>query len=105
MVLIVEQFEGRPVKSRIGVFPEIFSMTDNGSKNTASRSKPLHCHCSYPVPLTKKLSCPEYLFTYKDYILVSVITGLSIFPLAQSGATIIVRVLNIKVRCLLILQV
>jgi len=40
VVFIVERCEGRPVKSRMGVFPEVFSMTDSGSKSTESRSKP-----------------------------------------------------------------
>ena len=39
MVIIAELCEGRPVKSRMGVLPEIFSMTDSGSKNTECRSK------------------------------------------------------------------
>jgi len=40
VVFIAEQFEGKPVKSRMGVFPEIFSMTDSGLKNMESMSKP-----------------------------------------------------------------
>ena len=37
MVFIAERCEGRPVKSRVSVFPEIFS---SGLKSTESRSKP-----------------------------------------------------------------
>jgi len=40
VVFIAECCEGRPVKSRMGVFPEIFCMTDSRSKNTEGRSKP-----------------------------------------------------------------
>jgi len=40
VVFIAERCEGRPIKSRMGVFSEIFSMTDSRSKNTESRSKP-----------------------------------------------------------------
>jgi len=40
VVFIAERCEGRPVKSRVGVFLEVFSMTDSGSKSMESRSKP-----------------------------------------------------------------
>ena len=39
MVFIAEQCEGRPVKSRMAVFQEIFSMTDSRLKNMET-SKP-----------------------------------------------------------------
>jgi len=38
VLFIAEQFQGTPVKSRMGVFPEIFSMRDSGPKNTESKS-------------------------------------------------------------------
>jgi len=40
VVFIAERCEGRPVKSRMGAFPEIFSMSYSRSKSTESRSKP-----------------------------------------------------------------
>jgi len=40
VVFISERCEGRPIKSRMGVFPEILSVMDSGLKSTESRSKP-----------------------------------------------------------------
>jgi len=42
VVFIAEQCEGRLVKSRMGMFLELFSITDSGQwiKKTESRSKP-----------------------------------------------------------------
>ena len=40
MVFIAKRFETRPVSSRVGAFPEIFSMADSRSKSTEGSSKP-----------------------------------------------------------------
>ena len=40
MVLIANRFETGPVGSRVGVFPEVFSVADSRSKSTEGRSKP-----------------------------------------------------------------
>jgi len=39
MVLIANRRETGPVSSRVGAFPEVFSMADSRSKSTEGRSK------------------------------------------------------------------
>ena len=39
MVAVTKRFESRPIKSRVGAFPDVFGMT-NGIKGTESRSEP-----------------------------------------------------------------
>ena len=40
MVAVAKRFEGRPVKSRVGAFPDVFSLTNSRFKGTESRSEP-----------------------------------------------------------------
>ena len=40
MVAVAKRFEGRPVKSRVGAFPDVFSSTNSRFKGTESRSEP-----------------------------------------------------------------
>ena len=40
MVAVAKRFEGRPVKSRVGAFPYVFSSTNIRFKGTESRSEP-----------------------------------------------------------------
>ena len=40
MVLVVERFEGGPVSSRVGTFPNVFSMAEDGPKCSDGSSKP-----------------------------------------------------------------
>ena len=39
VVFIANRFETRPVSSRLGAFPEVFSLADSRSKSTEGRSK------------------------------------------------------------------
>ena len=39
MVFIAKRLETRPVSSRVGAFPEVFSVSDSRSKSTEGRSK------------------------------------------------------------------
>ena len=41
MVFISERLEIGPVNSGVGVFPEVFSVSDSRSKSTEGRSKPV----------------------------------------------------------------
>jgi len=50
VVSIAKRIETRPVSSRLGAFPEVFSVADSRSKSTEGRSKPgvgwgLTCAC------------------------------------------------------------
>ena len=40
MVFVAERLERGPVSSRVGAFPEVFSMMKGGSKSTEGWSKP-----------------------------------------------------------------
>jgi len=40
VVAVAKRFEGRPVKSRVGAFPDVFSSTNSRFKGTESRSEP-----------------------------------------------------------------
>jgi len=40
VVFIANRLETRPVSSRVGAFPEVFSVADSRSKSTEGRSKP-----------------------------------------------------------------
>ena len=40
MVAVAKRFEGRPLKSRVGAFPDVFSSTNSRFKGTESRSEP-----------------------------------------------------------------
>ena len=40
MVTVAKRFEGRPVKSRVGAFPDVYSSTNSRFKGTESRSGP-----------------------------------------------------------------
>jgi len=40
VVFISDRLEAGPVSSGVGVFPEVFSMSDSRSKSTEGRSKP-----------------------------------------------------------------
>jgi len=40
VVAVAKRFEGRPVKSTVGAFPDVFSSTNSKFKCTESRSKP-----------------------------------------------------------------
>ena len=40
MVFIAKRLETRPVSSRVGAFPEAFSVADSRSKSTEGMSKP-----------------------------------------------------------------
>jgi len=39
VVFIAKRLETRPVSSRVGAFPEVFSVVDSRSKSTEGRSK------------------------------------------------------------------
>ena len=39
MVSVAKRFERRPIKSRVGAFPDVFSSTDSRFKGTESRSE------------------------------------------------------------------
>ena len=41
MVLVAKRFERRPIESRVGAFPDVFSSTDSRFKGTESRSEPM----------------------------------------------------------------
>jgi len=40
VVAVAKRFEGRPVKSRVGAFPDVFSSTNSRFNGTESRSEP-----------------------------------------------------------------
>ena len=40
MVAVTKRFESRPIKSRVGAFPDVFGMTSGRFKGTESRSEP-----------------------------------------------------------------
>jgi len=40
VVLVTKRFERRPVKSRVGAFPDVFSSTNSRFEGTESRSEP-----------------------------------------------------------------
>ena len=40
MVAVTKRFESRPIKSRVGAFPDVFGMTNGRFKGTESRSEP-----------------------------------------------------------------
>jgi len=40
VVFIAKRLETRPVSSRVGAFPAVFSVADSRSKSTEGRSKP-----------------------------------------------------------------
>ena len=40
VTFIAKRLETRPVSSRVGAFPEVFSVADSRSKSTDGRSKP-----------------------------------------------------------------
>ena len=39
VVAVAKRFEGRPVKSRMGAFPDVYSPTNSRFKGTESRSE------------------------------------------------------------------
>jgi len=40
MVAVTKRFESGPIKSRVGAFPDVFSMTNGRFKGTENRSEP-----------------------------------------------------------------
>jgi len=40
VVLVAERLEGGPVRSRVSMFPNVFSMVEGGPKCTEGSSKP-----------------------------------------------------------------
>ena len=40
MVAVTKRFESGPIKSRVGAFPDVFSMTNSRFKGTENRSEP-----------------------------------------------------------------
>jgi len=40
VVAVAKRFERRPIESRVGAFPDVFSSTNSGFKGTESRSEP-----------------------------------------------------------------
>ena len=40
MVAVTKRFESRPIKSRVGAFPDVFGMTNGRFKGTESGSEP-----------------------------------------------------------------
>ena len=57
MVLIANRLERGPVSSRVGVFPEVFSVADSRSRITEGRSKPRLDGDCHPMSLVMTGAC------------------------------------------------